>query len=44
MCYKGSKGVVNGDQARRQCESMEAVLVSIHNENTARLISTLMDR
>ena len=43
MFYKGSMNETTGDQAKRECEAMEAVLASVHNEETARFISTFMN-
>ena len=44
MCYKASEQAVTGDQAKLDCEAMEAVLASVHDEETVNFIRNLLDR
>ena len=43
MCYKGSANRATADQAKSECEALQAVLASVHNEETATYINTLMN-
>ena len=43
MCYKRSMNEVIGDQAKLECEAMEAVLASVRDEEAARFIMDLLN-
>ena len=42
MCYKGSMDRATGDVARLECEAIQALLASVHDEETAIVILNLM--
>ena len=38
MCYRGSETAVGGEQAKLECEALQAVLASVHDAETAGFI------
>ena len=42
MCYNGSVNPMKWDEARLECEAQQAVLASVHDEDTARFIKNYM--
>ena len=44
MCYRGSENVVDGEQAKLACEDRQAVLASVHDQETAEFIDNFMTR
>ena len=43
MCYMGSVNEANARKARTDCETLQAFLASVHDEETATFIHTLMN-
>ena len=43
MCFKGSVHEVTGEEAMIGCEAEQAVLASVHNDETANFIDNLLE-